>query len=110
MSSLTMTGKIHHISDTKSGVSKADKEWIALEFVIDTNAEYNPLIAFKVFGEKKVKEFQEKNHKLGDIVDVSFNLSSREHEGRYYTSADMWKIDSVVETEPAQEIDEDLGF
>lgn len=110
MSNLTMTGKIHHISELKSGVSKAGKDWTSLEFVIDTNAEYNPLLAFKVFGDKKVKEFQEKNHKLGDIIDVSFNLSSREHEGRYYTSADMWKIDKVGEKEPAQEIDEDLGF
>ena len=34
-------------------------------------------------------------YNIGDEVEVSFNLSSREWNGRYFHNVDAWKIEKV---------------
>ncbi len=55
--------------------------------------------------------------KEGDEIEVLFNLSSREHNGRYYTQADAWSIkgdalsnEPVVVDIPAATEEDDLPF
>ena len=40
---------------------------------------------------------------VGADVEVSFNLSSREFNGKYYHNIDAWKIDAVDGTSNAEE-------
>lgn len=95
---MEITGKLVKVLDTETGVSKAGKEWTRKSFVIDTGAKYNPEVCFGLFGDDKVAMVDSCN--LGDELTVSFNLSSREFKGRYYTQADAWKIEaSAVVTE-----------
>lgn len=82
---------ITSISDVQSGTSKAGKEWQKLTFVGNTSEEYNNLYAFELFGAEKVENFNKYN-KVGSLVDVDFNVSTREWEGKYYTSLSAWKI------------------
>ena len=35
------------------------------------------------------------HHNEGDQVDVSFNLSSREYNGRYFHNIDAWRIENI---------------
>ena len=55
--SKTVTGKIIEILPTEKGTSKAGKDWQKLTFAIDTNEQYNNIIAFEVFGDEKVENF-----------------------------------------------------
>ena len=81
--SLQVTGKITKILEVEKGTSKAGKEWQKINFVVDTGAEFNPEVCFQIFGEDKVENFNKYN-KVGNDVDVSFNVSSREFNGKYY--------------------------
>lgn len=100
--SLTIKGKIVNILKVESGTSKAGKDWSKQSFVIDTGDEYNPNIAFGMFGEDKIAELAK--YSVGQDVEVSFNLSSREFKDKWYTQADAWKIQVNGATEaPAQE-------
>ena len=86
MSELKMTGVVTKILQEESGTSKAGKDWTKGGFVINNGNEYNPDTCFGVFGSDKLKDiitFAE-----GQEVEVDFNLSSREHNGKYYTQAD----------------------
>ncbi len=83
--------KITSVSEMQSGTSKAGKDWAKITFVGQTNEEYNNLYAFELFGKEKVDNFAKYN-KLGDTVDVEFNVSTREWEGKYFTSLMAWKI------------------
>tara|TARA_R110001632_G_C11222407_1_gene405626 strand:- start:504 stop:836 length:333 start_codon:yes stop_codon:yes gene_type:complete len=83
-------GKITRVLDTQGGTSKAGKQWIKQDFIIQTEAKYNPIVCLTLFGEDKVKMLE--NHSIGDVVTVSYNLSSKEFNGRFYTSANVWKI------------------
>jgi hypothetical protein len=91
--SLKVKGVVHQITPTETGKSKAGKEWVKKSLVIDTSAQYNPYISLGAFGDDKC-DLVEKC-KVGDEVEISFNLSSREYQGKWYTQADLWKIEKV---------------
>jgi len=88
--SLAIKGKINKILSIESGTSKAGKEWKKQGFVIDTGAQYNPEVCFSLFGDDKIEML--KNYSEGQHVEVSFNVSSREFNGKYYHNLDAWKI------------------
>lgn len=92
MSNLQRTGTIKVINEVESGVSKSSgKEWKKVSFVIETEGEYPKTVCFGIFGGEKVDNFIKFN-KIGQRVDVSFDVESREYKGRYYTDLNAWKI------------------
>ena len=108
---MKITGKITKVLETVSGTSKAGKEWKKLSFVVTTTEEYNNLYCFDVFGEEKVENF-EKYNKVGDEVDVEFNVKTNEWKDKYFTSLDAWKIFKTDATSAAQAepVKDDLPF
>ncbi len=92
--SLTIKGKISKKLSIESGTSKAGKEWKKQSFIVDTGAQYNPEICFQLFGEEKIEILA--NHNEGDEIEVSFNLSSREYNGRYFHNVDAWRIEQIT--------------
>ena len=93
--SLSVKGKISSKLSVESGTSKAGKEWKKQSFLVDTGAQYNPEICFQLFGNDKIAMLEHYN--IGDQVEVSFNLSSREWNGRYFHNVDAWKIEKIGE-------------
>jgi hypothetical protein len=91
MSNLQITGPITKITDVIEGTSKAGKSWKKLGFVVQTISEYPKDVYFTVFGEEKVENFLKFN-KVGQTVDVSFNVESREYNDRFYTDLQAWKV------------------
>jgi len=92
MSNLQITGVITKITETQEGQSKSSgKSWKKLGFVVQTASEYPKDVYFTVFGEEKVDNFLKYN-KVGQTVDVSFNVESREYNERFYTDLQAWKV------------------
>tara|TARA_B100001059_G_C17654998_1_gene486479 strand:+ start:366 stop:734 length:369 start_codon:yes stop_codon:yes gene_type:complete len=88
--SLAIKGKLVRKLDPESGTSKAGKEWKKQSFLVNTGAQYNPEVCFQLFGEDKIQMLEGVN--AGDEIEVSFNISSREYNGRYFHNIDAWKI------------------
>lgn len=109
--SLEIKGRITKVLEVESGTSKAGKEWKKQNFVIDTGDQYNPEVCFQIFGDEKVENFA-KNNKVGDEVNVSFNVSSREYNGKYFHNLDAWKITKVGNEQPVPQSgdEDDLPF
>lgn len=87
-------GKIKTILPVESGTSKDGKEWKKVVFVIANNGGYEgreQIFAFEIFGAEKVNKFLQFN-KVGDTVDVGFNITTNEYKGKYYTSLGAWKV------------------
>ena len=110
---MKVTGKIKKVLDTQKGTSASGKDWQKLSFILETTEDYNNLYCFEVFGDEKVEQFLKYN-KVGQEVDVSFNVQTNEYKGKYYTSLQSWKIFKAEagETAPevAQEEVDDLPF
>ena len=117
MSELKVSGKITKILEVEKGTSKSGSEWQKINFVVDTGAKFNPEVCFQIFGEDKVENFTKYN-KVGSDVEVSFNVSSREFNGKYYHNLDAWKVWGTKEedtgtpqkAEKAMEAADDLPF
>jgi len=95
---MEVSGKIIHVLPEQGGVAKASgKEWKLQAYVLETQEQYPRKVHFEVFGEDRIKA---NPCKLDDIVTVSFDIESREFNGKWYTSIRAWKIQQGV-VEPA---------
>ena len=92
--SLSIKGKLSRKLSVESGTSKAGNEWKKQTFLLDTGSQYNPEICFQLFGEEKIDMLS--HHNEGDQVEVSFNLSSKEFNGRYFHNIDAWRIENIA--------------
>jgi len=99
MSELKIKGRITKVLEKESGTSKAGKDYVKQSFVIDTGQQFNPEVCFQIFGAEKVDKFNQYN-KEGDEVEVSFNVSSREFNGKYYHNLDAWKVFKATASTP----------
>ena len=91
---LELEGRIARKLGVQSGTS-ARGAWSKQEFVFEyQEGNFPTQVCMNVWGEDKVKDLEK--YQVGDKVKVSFNLSSREYNGRWYTDVRVWRI------EPAQ--------
>ena len=96
---LELEGKIIRKLNVQSGVS-ARGNWSKQEFIIEYQEGNFPSQAcFNVWGEDKVMDLE--RFQIGDSVKVSFNISSREYNGRWYTDLRAWRLDSSGEAASA---------
>ena len=84
--SLSIKGTVKQKLELEQGTSKAGNEWKSQSFILNTGAQYNPDICFKLFGEDKIQILSNINE--GEEIEVFFNLSSREWNGKWFTSAE----------------------
>jgi hypothetical protein len=112
MSELKIKGRITKKLEVESGTSKAGKEWKKQSFVIDNGNQYNPEVCFSCFGDDKLDMLS--SHKEGSEVEVYFNVSSREFNGKYYHNLDAWNIKGSTPANPelnkSDTEDDDLPF
>lgn len=100
---LTIKGKLTQKLTKETVEGKNGKTYDKMTFVIDTGDQYNPNIAFGLFGDKTALV---DNIAIGQEIEVSINLSSREHQGKWYTQADCWKVTKIGSEQP----NDDLPF
>lgn len=88
---LELEGKIITKLPVQTGTS-ARGPWSKQEFVIEyQEGNYPTQVCFNVWGEDKVKDLEK--FQAGETVKVSFNLSSREYNGRWYSDIRAWRIE-----------------
>ena len=94
---MKLKGKLVKMMDAESGTSKAGKEWVKRNFIINNGSDYNPEVCCQVFGKEKVDALND--FQVGQELEVSINLSSREFNGKYYHNIDAWKIEIIEENQ-----------
>ena len=91
---MDFSGKIIAILPPKSGVSKATgNEWKAQEYVIENHDQYPKKMCFEVFGTEKIEQF---NIQMGEEINVSFDIDSRQWNDRWFNSIRAWKVERVA--------------
>lgn len=97
---LEVEGKIVRKLNVQSGVSQRGN-WSKQEFILEyQEGSYPSQACFSVWGEDKVKDLE--RFQIGDTAKVSFNISSREYNGRWYTDLRAWRIETVsAQAQPA---------
>lgn len=93
---LSVKGRVFQILKAETGVSKVGKEWSKREFVIETEEQFPRKVCFTLFGDKTSLI---NNLAVGEMVDVSFNIESREYNGKWFHNINAWKIDKPAENQ-----------
>ena len=96
---MNFKGVITEISAVKSGLTKAGKEWKTIEFVVEEQKEEWPQSGvFKLFKMAEhvshVDNFSTYN-KVGDVVDVEFNLKCNKVKESYFQELSVWKVNKL---------------
>ena len=76
----------------QSGISKTGNSWQKQEFVIETMEQYPRKICANLWGEKTAVL---ETLNIDDKVVMSFDLESREFQGKWYTDVKAWKVEPV---------------
>ena len=87
---LELEGTIRQKLGVQSGTS-ARGAWAKQEFILDfPDGNFTSQACFTAWGQDKVQELDK--YQVGDTVKVSFNLKSREYNGRWYNDLQIWRI------------------
>ena len=91
---MEVSGKIIQKLPLQQGESKASgKPWALQAYVLETQEQFPLKVHFEVFGEQRIKD---NPCEIDDLVTVSFDIESREFNGRWYTSIRAWKIQQGI--------------
>lgn len=84
---MDISGKIIQFLPAQTGQGK-NGTWKKQEFILETGDTYPKKVCIAVWGDKiDIGSF-----KPGDSVNVSFDVESREYNGRWYTDVKAWKV------------------
>lgn len=85
----TIRGTVIAKLKEEKGTSKAGKAWTKGGLVIETEGQYPKKVCFTALN-AAVESIR--NLAVGCIVEVEFNVESREYNGRWYTDVTAWKV------------------
>ncbi|WP_165154445.1 DUF3127 domain-containing protein [Parabacteroides sp. ZJ-118] len=94
---MEIAGKIIQVLPEVGGISKAGNEWKKQEYVLETHDQYPRKVCFQIFGADRIAQAA---IQPGEEVTVSFDIDSREYQGRWFTSINAWKVDRPTVTVP----------
>jgi len=94
---MEITGKIIVALPEQSGVSKAGNSWKKKEYVLETQDTYPKKVHFDLFGDKADKY----PLSVGQTVRLSFDIESREYNGRWFTSIRGWQAEPIEDSSAA---------
>jgi len=109
---MEIQGKIIAILPIQTGQGK-NGTWRSQDYVLETADQYPKKVCFNLFGDK-IDQFP---IAIDETVNVSFDVESREYNGRWYTTVRAWKVDKVgqqaaaiINTQQNDEIGSGLPF
>ena len=92
--SLSIKGKLLKILASESGISRSGNSWKKQEFVIETQEQVPRKVCFTLFNDKVslLTGFSD-----GEDLDISFDIESREFNGKWYHNINAWKIERTAQ-------------
>lgn len=95
---MEIEGRLIQKLGIQSGKS-ARGDWAKQEFVIEyQDGNFPTKACFSVWGTDKVKDLE--HFQINDQIKVSFNVSSREYNGKWYTDLRAWRISAAGAQQP----------
>jgi len=90
---MEIIGKLIQRLPLQSGISKTGNSWQKQEFVIETLEQFPRKICANLWGERTAVL---ETLNIGDKLVMSFDLESREFNGKWYTDVKAYKVDPVA--------------
>lgn len=89
---MEISGKIIAVLPLANGEGR-NGSWRSQDYVLETLDQYPKKVCFNLFNDR-IDQFP---LAIDDTVTVSFDIESREYNGRWYTTIRAWKVDKQQE-------------
>ena len=86
--SLELKGRIVQVLPLQTGEGRNGNPWKKQEYILEIPGQYPKRVCFNVWGDK-VDTF---GIRPEEELTVSFDVESREYNGRWYTEVKAWKV------------------
>lgn len=86
---MEVIGKVIQVLPLQSGRSAAGRDWKKQEYVLETLESFPRKICFQFFGERVDQYPLQPNQ----TIKLSFDIESREYNGRWFTNINGWKVE-----------------
>ncbi|MCC8118061.1 MAG: DUF3127 domain-containing protein [Bacteroidales bacterium] len=86
---MEISGKIIHVLQVQAGTSQSGRQWKSLDFVIETQESHPRKVCFNLFGDERISQ---NPVQVGQEVAVSFDVESREWQGKWFTKCSAFRV------------------
>jgi len=98
INNMELKAKLVQLLPLQSGEGK-NGPWKKQDIILETDGQYPKKVCVSIWGDKiNVNQLQ-----LGNQLTVSFDIESREFNGRWYTDVKAWKIETAGSASPEPE-------
>jgi hypothetical protein len=87
---LEISGRLNQFLPEISGTGKNGTAWSKRDFIIETVDNFPKKICISAWGDKTAEL---NGIGVGEMIKVSFDVQSREYNGKWYTDLRAWKIE-----------------
>jgi len=94
INTMEIKGKLVKVLPAQTGQGR-NGEWKKQEFVIELDGTYPRKVCLSTWGDKVTVESLTE----GTILNVSFDIESREFNGKWYTNLTAWKVETIGENQ-----------
>lgn len=84
---MILKAKLTQLLPLQTGNGK-NGQWQKQDIIVETDSQYPKKVCVSIWGDK----IDETKLKIGTILDIHFELESREFNGKWYTDVKAWKI------------------
>lgn len=86
---MELKGKLIQLLPLQTGSGK-NGQWKKQDIIIETEGQYPKKVCISIWGDK----IDASQLQPGKMLNISFDVESREYNGRWYTDVKAWKIDA----------------
>ncbi len=85
---MQLTAKLVQLLPLQTGTGK-NGQWKKQDIIVETEGQFPKKVCISIWGDK----INESQLKLNTQLNISFDVESREYNGKWYTDVKAWKIE-----------------
>lgn len=87
---MQLTAKLIQVLPLQTGSGK-NGQWKKQDVIVETEGQYPKKVCISIWGDK----INESQLQVGAQLSISFDVESREYNGKWYTDVKAWKIEAA---------------
>jgi len=87
---MQLTAKLTQLLPIQTGIGK-NGEWKKQDIIVETDGQYPKKVCVSIWGDK----INEGQLQIGNLLQIDFDIESREYNNKWYTDIKAWKIELV---------------
>ena len=85
---MQLTAQLVPVLPLQTGAGK-NGQWKKQDIIVETEGQYPKKVCVSIWGDK----INEQVLKVGSMLNISFDVESREYNGRWYTDVKAWRVE-----------------